>query len=50
MGNPFDAMRKQLEKMYFGKCDVYEYVKTKNEQTKITSPHYNTFFFGWQED
>ena len=21
MVNPFDVMRKQLEKMYFGKCD-----------------------------
>lgn len=37
MISPFDVMRKQLEKMYFGKCDVYEYVKIKNEQTKITS-------------
>ena len=36
MVSPFDAMRKHLEKMYFGKCDVYEYVKIKNEQTKIT--------------
>lgn len=34
MVSPFDAMRKHLEKMYFGKCDVYEYVKIKMNKLK----------------